>query len=110
MIVSWQGCRCYSLEPFAGHRVARCGAEGCSSAWYSPPHCGASEEDDGTDLAVCQFDLRHAEDGVPAARILDYGPDDFMPACDECAGFFQMTTWGDPLFPPNMPTWSSGGP
>ena len=31
-------------------------------------------------------------DGVPATRILRYGPDDFMPACAECAAFFEQTT------------------
>jgi hypothetical protein len=41
---------------------------------------------------VCNFDLKHRAKGVPATRILSYGPDDFMPACAECAAFFEQTT------------------
>jgi hypothetical protein len=41
---------------------------------------------------VCGFDLKHKAEGVPATRILSYGPDDFMPACAECAAFFEQTT------------------
>jgi hypothetical protein len=41
---------------------------------------------------VCGFDLQHKADGVPATRILCYGPDDFLPACAECAAFFEQTT------------------
>jgi hypothetical protein len=48
------------------------------------------EDDD--DLTVCNFDLKHRAEGVPATRILRYGPDDFMPACAECTAFFEQTT------------------
>lgn len=51
----------------------------------------APEDDDDIDPAICQFDRKHAADGVPSARILRYGPDDFMPACAECAAFFEET-------------------
>jgi hypothetical protein len=47
-------------------------------------------EDD--DFTVCWFDLKHRADGVPSTRILRYGPDDFMPACDECCAFFEVTS------------------
>ena len=50
-----------------------------------------SHEDDD-DVTVCSFDLKHKAEGVPAKRILHYGPDDFMPACAECAEFFEQTT------------------
>lgn len=90
VIVSWQGC-CYSLEPFAGHRVARCRTEGCGSVWYDPPHDATPADDsDETDLTVCHYNARHTTDGIPATRILDYGPDDFTPACDECAASWEQ--------------------
>ncbi len=54
-------------------------------------HCEVSQEDDD-DLTVCHFDLKHEAEGVPATRILSYGLDDFMPACAECAAFFEQTT------------------
>ncbi len=54
-------------------------------------HREVSQEDDD-DLTVCHFDLKHKTEGVPATRILRYGPDDFMPACAECAAFFEQTT------------------
>ena len=54
-------------------------------------HREVPQEDDD-DLTVCNFDLKHKADGVPATRILSYGPDDFMPACAECAAFFEQTT------------------
>ena len=50
------------------------------------------EEDDDMDLTVCHFDPRHTADRVPSTRILHYGPADFMPACAECAQFFEETT------------------
>jgi hypothetical protein len=49
-------------------------------------------QEDDDDLTVCNFDLKHRAEGVPATRILSYGPDDFMPACAECAAFFEQTT------------------
>lgn len=54
-------------------------------------HREVPQEDDD-DLTVCNFDLKHKAEGVPATRILSYGPDDFMPACAECAAFFEQTT------------------
>jgi hypothetical protein len=54
-------------------------------------HREVPQEDDD-DLTVCTFDLKHKAEGVPATRILSYGPDDFMPACAECAAFFDRTT------------------
>jgi hypothetical protein len=48
-------------------------------------------EGDDIDLTVCHFDLKHHADGVPSTRILRYGPDGFMPACDECTAFFEET-------------------
>jgi hypothetical protein len=49
------------------------------------------EEDDDMDLTVCHFDSKHTADHVPSTRILHYGPGDFMPACLECAQFFEET-------------------
>jgi hypothetical protein len=55
--------------------------------------------DDDIDLTVCHFDFRHTADRVHSTRILRYGPEDFMPACAECASFFEQTDprpWRDP--------------
>jgi hypothetical protein len=57
------------------------------------------DEDDDMDLTVCHFDPKHAADRVPSARILHYGPDDFMPACHECAHFFEATDPAGPAGP-----------
>jgi hypothetical protein len=54
-------------------------------------HRQVPHEDDD-DLTVCTFDLKHKAEGVPATRMLSYGPDDFMTACAECAAFFEQTT------------------
>jgi len=48
--------------------------------------------EDGEDLTVCGFDREHKAGGAPAMRIFRYGPDDFLPACAECAAFFEQTT------------------
>lgn len=49
-------------------------------------------QEDDDNLTVCNFDLKHRAEGVPATRILSYGPDDFMSACAERAAFFEQTT------------------
>jgi hypothetical protein len=52
------------------------------------------EDGDDLDLTVCHFDHKHKAQRVPSTRILHYGPDDFMPACAECALFFEETDPG----------------
>jgi hypothetical protein len=49
------------------------------------------EEGDDLDLTVCHFDPSHTAERVPSTRILRYGREDFMPACGECAAFFEQT-------------------
>lgn len=49
------------------------------------------DENEDMDLTVCHFDLRHTVERVPSTRILRYGPEEFMPACAECASFFEQT-------------------
>jgi len=63
------------------------------------------DEDDGLDFTVCHFDPRHTADGIPSTRILHYGPEDFMPACRECAAFFEETVFSDETGPGS---WRSG--
>jgi hypothetical protein len=58
-------------------------------------------EEDDWDLTVCHFDPRHTADRVPSTRILHYGPDDFLPACPECAQFFEDTEFFEDTDPQN---------
>jgi hypothetical protein len=48
VILSWMPCDCgpaqAAQERGPGHLVVYCRAQGCQSAWYSPPHMPTSDD------------------------------------------------------------------